>query len=141
MLVEVKAMVPEERVGEFYGMLGQWLQGAAPLAQVPGQRSEWGPEDGPLAARVREGLPANGGRLLDLLLAEGELDTESIAAQIGLSDGSQVTGVAGWVGRIANTVGRLSPIKTTQTGGGTLWRLDPDVADLFRQPTEVRKEV
>lgn len=132
MLVEVRSMVPEELVPEYYVMVGKWLQGAAPKGAPGHSRSEWGPEDTPLAMQMREGLPANAGRLLDLLLDQGELDTDGIAAAIGLGDASQVTGVAGWVGRVANTVGRLSPIKTSQTSQGTVWRLDPEVAALFR---------
>lgn len=132
MLVEVRSMVPEELVPEYYMMVGRWLQGASPTGPTASSRREWGPDDAPLALQMRDGLPPNAERLLDLLLDEGELDTDGIAAAIGLGGGSQVTGVAGWVGRVANTVGRLSPIKTSQTSQGTVWRLDPEVAALFR---------
>lgn len=132
MLVEVRSMVPEELVPEYYVMVGRWLQGASSTGALAPSRREWGPDDAPLARQMREGLPPNAGRLLDLLLDEGELGTERVAEAVGLGDPSQVTGVAGWVGRIANTVGRLSPIKTSQTSQGTVWRLDPEVAALFR---------
>ena len=132
MLVEVRTMVTEELVPDYYLMVGRWLQGASATGTASSARREWGPDDGALALQMREGLPPNAGRLLDLLIDEGELDTEAITAAMGLADASQVTGVAGWVGRVANTVGRVSPVKTSQTSQGTQWRLDPDVAALFK---------
>lgn len=130
MLVEVTVKVPEEKVGDFYLMHGQWLQSLGRV-EVPEGRKEWASEDADLADEVREALPANSAALLDLLLARGSLTTEEVARELGL-DVSQVTGVAGWVGRIAKTVNRLSPIKTRQVAGSTEWRVEEDVSKLFR---------
>jgi hypothetical protein len=130
MLVEVTVRVPEERVGDFYLMHGQWLQSLGQAEAQPG-REEWSSKDVSLASEMKKALPANSAALLDLLVRKESLTTEEVAHELGL-DVSQVTGVAGWVGRVANTVNRRSPIKTRQVDGSTEWRVERNVSKLFK---------
>ncbi len=135
MLVEVTVKVPEDRLGEFYLMHGQWLGALDPKEGAP-ERVEWRSEDNEPAGAMWTDLPPNSATLLELLVAEGEMDGESIVQRLGLNDVSQVTGVAGWVGRVAKRVGRTSPIKTRPLSEGTAWRVEPDVAQLFNQASQ-----
>jgi hypothetical protein len=117
------------------GNEGVGREGLDPQEAAP-DRVEWGSGDIAPATAMWTGLPPNSTSLLELLIAEGEMDGESIVQRLGLNDVSQVTGVAGRVGRVAKRVGRTSPIKSRTLAEGTVWRVEPDAAQLFKQVSE-----
>lgn len=139
MLVDVTVKVQEHRLAEFYAMYGQWFAAGSTKSPEAGIRREWTDDDGELARSAWERFPAKPRLLLELLLADGELDSGEIVRRLGLRDTSQVTGLAGWVGRVCNEFDRVSPVRTRPLdGGGTAWGVESSVARIF---TEAKRAV
>jgi hypothetical protein len=134
MLVDVTVKVQEDRLAEFYAMYGEWFAAGSTTGPPRRVRQEWAAGDSALARSAWERFPNKPRDLLELLLAESELDSEAIVSRLGLKESSQVTGLAGWVARVCNEFGRGTPVKTRPIdGGGTAWRVESTVARMFEE--------
>src|SRR5215207_861964 len=109
-LVQIEVMVPQARVGEFYEMLGRWLQGpprsspvldlpaASPSIAVAPERRSWteGSREELLrdAEIVSRNLSLGAKRILDHLLDQpnNEALATSLAEDLGLASANGVAG-------------------------------------------------
>jgi hypothetical protein len=130
-MTEITVTVPDDKVGEFYVVYGQWLQSVA--GQNGKAAIHWSAADINLAVQVWKKLPANSRQVIAILVGVEELDAASLAEDIGLKDVSQLTGVNGWIGRISNEFGRRTPVKAKASDKGTAYWMEPGVAELFKK--------
>lgn len=131
--VVVTVQVPQERLGDFHQMYGNWLQAGQPGEGRAPTAIEWTGRDNGLSAAMRSRLPKNAWTLLRLLSTEGETEAASILQRLGLKDTSQLNGVNGWVGRVSHEFGRKTPIKSKLVAGKPVWWVEPEVAELFKR--------
>ena len=129
--LQVSVQVPEERLGDFHQMFGNWLE-QTQLQGVQKAPPEWSAADAERVPHMRTLLPKNSAALLDLLCKEGEMDVPLLVQRLGLKDPAQLNGVNGWVGRISNQFGRKSPITAKLIDGRPVWWVKPEVAALFK---------
>jgi Family of unknown function (DUF6416) len=141
-MIDVTVKVPEDRVGEFYEMVGRWLTGeelavGALGSPVTGLK-DWtdSPEDLTLARVVWEKLSPRAKAIFSLLMDNpGEkVSAEDLASACDIPHG--IYGVAGamsWPGRHCAAVNRHLPVKWQEgsdDSGGLYW-FEPETADLF----------
>jgi hypothetical protein len=132
-MMDVTVKVPEDRLGEFFLMYGQWLQGLGNGESGSAERLEWTITDETLAGEFVRKLPESGRRFLDLMISTGEMNGRSIVGPLGLNEVTQLPGVHGWIGRVSKAFGRKNPIKARPTADGTIWWVEPPVAELFER--------
>ena len=133
MLVDVTVKVPEEALGAFHVMFGEWLHGVRDGQKKTAERLEWGADDGQIAQEMWDDLPgANTKGFIDALIEGGEMDSASVASRLGLNPG-QLPGVHGWIGRVSVKFGRKNPVKAGATAKGTVWWADPVAGELFKR--------
>jgi hypothetical protein len=97
-------------------------------------RREWTLQDAKSAGPFLDGLPENPRTFLKLIAAEGTLGETEVVKQLGLQNPKQITGLHGWVGRVAAAFGLKSPVKSEpDSKGGAIWSMDPEIAMLFKE--------
>jgi hypothetical protein len=135
MMVEVQVQVPETHVAEFYAMYGLWLQRVQRGDADGGldTRQRWTPEDGELAAQVWPELPPNCAKMLEFVIERGITDAKPLVEALDYKEPTQLVGVNGWIGRICARFDRRSPIKASATPNGTVWSIDTEIGEMFKQ--------
>jgi hypothetical protein len=143
-MIDVTVKVPEDRVGEFYEMVGRWLTGEepaeGPLGSPVSGLKYWtdSPEDLALARVVWEKLSPRAKAVFSLLMDRpGEkVSGKDLASACDIPNGKYgVAGVLAWPGRHSAAVNRHLPAKWQEgsdDSGGLYW-FEPEVADLFRK--------
>lgn len=140
-MIEVKVLVDESRIAEFYEMYGRWLARDAPseATQMPPAKS-WGSTDDDLAlARVVWGKLSERARdVFGAMIDEpGEkFSGETLAADLDIPNGKYgVAGVLAWPGRHCAAVGRVLPVQYEEgpKGESASYWMTPEVAALFEQ--------
>jgi hypothetical protein len=145
---EIKVLVPEERVAEFYQFFGAWLAGAAAPAVGPGHQvgnpevevAPWGQteEDLGLAQVVWEKLSERAQAMFEVLMESPgeEFSGEALAEQLSIPNGKYgVAGVLAWPGRHSYGVGRELPVRYRDgvVGESANYWMTEDVAELFKK--------
>jgi hypothetical protein len=136
---EVKILVPEERIPEFYGMVGRWLAGSGALdADADTKLDDWQNTDDDLVlAKVVWGKLSERARaLFNALINEPEIKFtgEQLASDLDIPNGKYgVAGVLAWPGRHCLAVGRHLPVKYEEgpVGGSANYWITTEVAALF----------
>jgi hypothetical protein len=133
-MIDITVKVPEDHVAEFYRRHADWLQALTNVDGAELARREWTARDAKYADPVRDGLPDGPKAFFELIVAEGRLGEEDVVSRLGLSNPKQITGLHGWVGRVAAAFGLKSPIKAEpDSEGGAIWSIDPAVGALFQR--------
>jgi hypothetical protein len=134
---EAKVWVPDERLPDFYTMVGQWLTGSASTSAdvAPWADTE---EDLVRARIVWEKLSPRGQALFGVLMdAPGErFGGLQLATDLDIPNGMYgVAGVLAWPGRHSAAVGRVIPVdyEDGPPGEGAYYWMEPPVAALFRK--------
>jgi hypothetical protein len=143
-VIDVTVKVPEDRVGEFYEMVGRWLRSEELADDALGPPvtglKDWtdSQEDLALARVVWGKLSPRGKAIFSLLIDHpGEkVSAEELARACDIPNGRYgVAGALSWPGRHCAAVNRHHPAGW-QEGfddcGGLYW-FEPEVADLFRR--------
>jgi hypothetical protein len=143
-MIDVTVKVPEDRVGEFYEIVGRWLTGeelavGALGSPVTGLK-DWtdSPEDLALARVVWEKLSPRGKAVFSLLMGRPseKVSAEDLASACDIPNGRYgVAGVLAWPGRHCAAVNRHLPVQWKEgsdDSGGLYW-FEPETADLFRK--------
>lgn len=136
-MIDVTVKIPEDRVGEFYELVGRWLSGEQTGGSDASEASvatQWTNSDEDVAlARVMWGKFSPRAKALFALLMEHpghRITGEDIATTLDIPNGMYgVAGVLAWPGRHSAAVGRVLPIHWES---GSYW-VDQEVADLFRK--------
>ncbi|GGV42022.1 hypothetical protein GCM10010495_69590 [Kitasatospora herbaricolor] len=137
-LIEVRVLVDEDRVPEFYEMVGRWL-GSPPLPdEETGTLAPWAPglQDLQFARTVWEKLSDRAQALFETLIASPgrRFSAEELAEQLHLPNGKYgVAGVLAWPGRHCRKVGRPLPVEfaPTPVGEGADYWMTAEAAALF----------
>jgi hypothetical protein len=141
-MIDVTVKVPEERVGEFYEMLGRWLTGAEladdAIDQPVTGLKDWtdSQEDVALAGTVWGKLSPRAKAVFSLLMDHpGQpMSGEDLASACDIPNGKYgVAGVLAWPGRHCAAVNRNLPSQWrggSDDSGGIYW-VEREVADLF----------
>jgi hypothetical protein len=142
-VIDVTVKVPEDRIGEFYEMVGRWLTGEelddALGSPVTGLK-DWtdSQEDLVLARVVWEKLSPRAKAIFSLLMDHpGEkVSADELASACDIPNGRYgVAGAQAWPGRHCAAVNRKLPVlwqEGSDDSGGLYW-FEPEVADLFRK--------
>jgi len=136
-MIDVTVKIPEDRVGEFYELVGRWLSGeqtGGADASEASVAAYWTNSDGDVAlARVIWGKFSPRAKALFTLLMDHpghRITGEDIAKTLDIPNGMYgVAGVLAWPGRHSAAVGRVLPIRWES---GSYW-IEQEVADLFRK--------
>ena len=147
-MIDVTVKIPEDRVAEFYGLVGRWLagelrentvdgEGLVPEAH-PAPPSEWATseEDLALARLVWKKLSPRAVAFFSALMAEPgrRMSGEELADGLEIPNGKYgIAGVLAWPGRFCAAVNRTLPCRYEAGPAGTsasYW-MEPEVAQLF----------
>jgi hypothetical protein len=139
---EIKVLVDEARLPEFYEMYGRWLAGK-PADEVAESKVQlpWGSTDEDLAlARVIWGKLSDRAKAMFSILMdkpETPFSAEYIAETVHIPNGKYgVAGVLAWPGRHSVAVGRKLPVSyeegETPADGSVYW-MTSEVAALFKK--------
>jgi hypothetical protein len=143
-MIDVTVKVPEDRVGEFYEVVGRWLTGEEmagnPLGSPVAGLKDWtdSQDDLALARVVWDKLSPRATAIFSLLMDHpGErMSAEDLASACDIPNGKYgVAGALGWPGRHCAAVNRNLPARYEEgsdESGGIYW-FEPEVADLFRK--------
>jgi hypothetical protein len=143
-MIDVTVKVPEDRVGEFYEMLGRWLTGEELADDALGPPAaglkDWtdSPEDLALARVVWEKLSPRANAIFSLLMDHParKVSAEDLASACDIPHGKYgVAGALAWPGRHCAAVNRNLPLRWKEgsdDSGGIYW-VEREVADLFRK--------
>lgn len=138
---EIKVLVDEARVAEFYEMFGRWLAGR-PAEDLPETKPQlpWGSTDDDLALAqvVWEKLSDRAKALFGVLMdaPETKVSGEKLADDLEIPNGKYgVAGVLAWPGRHCLAVGRQLPVKYADgaVGESANYWMTQEVAALFRK--------
>lgn len=140
-MIEIKVLVDEARVGEFYEMFGRWLAGKTvddtpePKPQLPWGNTE---EDLALAQVLWGKLSDRAKALFGVLMdtPEQTVSGEQLAEDLNIPNGKYgVAGVLAWPGRHCLAIGRALPVKYADgpVGESANYWMTQDVAALFRK--------
>jgi hypothetical protein len=143
-LIEVTVKIPEERVGEFYELVGRWLAGAQleaePLDMPATTPTDWTQSDDDLAlARAVWGKFSPRAQAFFALLmdhAGHKMSAENLAATLDIPHGKAgVAGVLAWPARHCAAVNKTVPWQWEEgsEGGGALYWVETKVAIVFRK--------
>jgi uncharacterized protein DUF6416 len=143
MLIDVTVKIPEERVGDFYEVVGRWLSGEQPeeeTSDTSARLKDWknSDDDLVLARLVWEKFSPYAKALFSLLMDQPghKVSSEDLAATLGIPNGkSGVAGVLAWPARhcaAVNKVGLWSWEPGPEGDGASYW-IEPEVADLFKR--------
>jgi hypothetical protein len=143
-VIDVTVKVPEDRVGEFYALVGRWLAGeplASEVADAPVTRNKnWtdSEEDLPLARQVWGKLSPPARAMFSTLIDEPErrVSGQDLASVLEIPNGKNgVAGVLAWPARYCAAVNRDLPWcwEYSPDGSGAHYWFEREVADLFRK--------
>ncbi|MDX6287614.1 MAG: hypothetical protein QOG53_3099 [Frankiales bacterium] len=143
-MVEVKVLVPGERVPDFYEMFGRWLAGTADEAPSSTKPVQWSntEDDLALAKAVWEKLSDRARALFSKLMdapADQKFNGEQLAHELHIPNGKYgVAGVLAWPKRHSAAVGRWLPVtyKDGPVGEPARYWMEADVAAVFRKARE-----
>jgi hypothetical protein len=142
---EVKVLVPEDRVPEFYEMFGRWLAGVETAGESAGPVTEWRDTEDDLAlAKVLWGkLSDRAQAMFGVLMAEPDrkFSGEWLASELEIPNGKYgVAGVLAWPGRHCKALGRQMPIRQEEgdVGDSANYWMTPEIAALFRKARDDR---
>ena len=127
--LEVKVLVPRERVAQFYAMVGQWLAGDDEDPE-PVELEPWSENDLDRAQTVWGKMSRPARALFGVLMENpGErISGEQLAQDLEIANGRfGVAGVLAWPGRYCYAVERKFPVKWET---GDYW-MSPEIAALF----------
>lgn len=143
-MIDVTVKIPEDRVGEFYELVGRWLAGQhSPRgADMPegtdSTMAEWTNSDDnvQLARMVWDKCSARARAMFSLLMDRPghRVSGDELAAMLEIPNGKYgIAGVLAWPGRHCTAVGRrpLWKWEDGPPGGSASYWIDKDVADLF----------
>jgi len=143
-MIDVTVKIPEERVAEFYAMVGRWLSGAGPpneVASAPAITAKnWtnSEKDLALAREVWEKLSAPAKAVFSQLIdhpGQG-VSGEDLAEALSIPNGKNgVAGVLAWPARYCAALNRSQPWRWQDRldGRGAYYWFEREVADLFKQ--------
>ena len=144
-MIDITVKIPEDRVGEFYELVGRWLAGA-PLTATDAPDEAHSPavawtnnqEDLVLAKVVWEKFSPRAKAMFSMLMdAPGQkFSAVQLAEALDIPNGMYgVAGVLAWPGRHCLAVGRTIPTQYEEgsKGEGSSYRIEPEVAELFNQ--------
>jgi hypothetical protein len=146
-MIDVTVKVPEERLGEFYELVGTWLSGerrggGADVASFadPSTTREWAntDDDVALARTVWEQFSPHARAVFSLLMDHPgqKVSGDDLAAALAIPKGKYgIAGVLAWPGRRCAAVGRrpLWKWEAGPAGGSASFWIDKEVADLFKK--------
>jgi hypothetical protein len=153
-LVEIKIMIEEQRIAEFYSMYGVWMGGdaatkgsvgganvASSLQLLPWADSE---EDLGLAQDLWAKLPERAKSMFGLLLDSPgkKVSAAAIGSSLEIPHGiSGVAGVLAWPGRYSAGMGKQLPVQKEdgELGKGANYWIEEDIAELFNKARSVAK--
>ena len=144
MLIDVTVKIPEERVGDFYEIVGRWLSGEQigdEMNDTPGgAQKKWtnSGDDLVLARVVWEKFSPRAKALFSLLMDQPghKVSGEDLAATLDIPNGkSGVAGVLAWPARHCAAVNRLGTWEwgPGPDGNGAYYWVEPEVAALFKK--------
>lgn len=137
---EIRVLVPEERVADFYKWFGGWLD--TPERYEPGaaapdhDRVDWSntPEDKELAEKLWAKLSGRAKALFGHLIdqPDARFSGKELAATLDIPNGRYgVAGILAWPGRYCLAMHRHLPIRWSDQEGA-YW-MEPSVAQLFAE--------
>jgi hypothetical protein len=138
--IDVRVMVEEDRLPEFYSMYGRWMAGNVPIASevatlelLPWRHNQ---EDLGLAQELWVKLPDRAKAMFNLLIDSPgrKLSAATIGASLDIPHGiSGVAGVLAWPGRYSAAVGKKLPVRKEdgKLGQGANYWIEQDIAELF----------
>jgi hypothetical protein len=143
-MIDITVKVPEERVPEFYALVGSWLSGELEGGEARSgpstPASEWTntDDDVPLARIVWNKLSPQAKELFSLLMDNpgSKISGEKLADTLNIPNGKYgIAGVLAWPGRHSAAVNRAVPweYEPGPVGGSANYWMETDVAELFRK--------
>jgi hypothetical protein len=145
-MIDVTVTIPEDRVADFYELVGRWLSGGLQRtgADLPepadSPAKEWTDTEGDvrLARVVWEKLSPRAMAVFSLLMAHPgrKLSGDDLAATVKIPNGKYgIAGVLAWPGRHCAAVDRrpLWRWESGPPGGSASFWVDKEVADLFER--------
>ena len=143
MLIDVTVKIPEERVGDFYEIVGRWLSGEQigdEMTDTPaGTAKKWtnSDDDLVLARLVWEKFSPRAKALFSLLMNQPghKVSGEDLAATLDIPNGkSGVAGALAWPARHCAAVNRTGTWEWgSGPGNGAYYWVEPEVAALFKK--------
>jgi hypothetical protein len=130
-LLEVKVLVPRERIGQVYALVSQWVAGEDEDAAAA-ELEPWSESDLDRAQTVWGKMSKPARALFGVLMENpGErVSGELLAQDLHIANGRfGVAGVLAWPGRYCYAVEREFPVKWET---GDYW-MAAEIADLFKQ--------
>ncbi len=142
-MIDVTVKIPEERVGDFYEMVGRWLSGEHvedKVTDTPAEPRNWtnSNDDLVLARLVWEKFSPRAKAVFSLLMDHPghRVSGRDLAARLNSPHGtSGVAGVLAWPARHCAAVNRVGPWQweyTAEDDSAYYW-IEPKVADLFKK--------
>lgn len=138
---EVKVLVPEERVAEFYQWFGEWLEnpdrarGVAEVRELELEKWQNSPEDIEVARKVWGLFSPRARKLFDFLMdsAGDRFPADFLAEKIGLTTGAYgVSGVLGGAGKRCYSVGKSWMWEwEIDEEKGSMYAVEPEIAEIF----------
>ena len=138
-LVEVNVKIPASRIGDFYSVLGQWMDGP-PLARGESRRGghvqRWGGgrTDMKFAYHVLRKLSPPAKRLFGILISNPGVryGAAQLAELASIENGRYgIAGVLAWPARYCDELRRPLPIEMEARDGGSIYWMEEDVARAF----------
>jgi hypothetical protein len=139
-LVDVRVKIPASRIGDFYRVLGEWMDGP-PLARSDSRRGahvqRWGDNratDVKVACVVLQKLSPPGRRLFRVLISNPGVRyaADQLAELASIENGRYgIAGVLAWPTRYCDELRRPLPIEMEARDGGSIYWMDEYVAGAF----------
>jgi hypothetical protein len=143
MLIDVTVKIPEERVGDFYELIGRWLseeQLADEVTDTSAGPRSWtdSNEDLAVARAVWEKFSPRAKAVFSLLMDQpgDRVSAKYLASTLDIPHGtSGVAGVLAWPARHCAAVNRVGPWRWEYKPeeDTTYYWIEPEVADLFKK--------
>lgn len=135
---EIKVLVSENRVADFYKWFGAWLDNAAPheaSSQSPDiERVTWTAKDQDLAEALWAKLSGRARALFGHLIDRPgvKFSGEELATVLEIPNGRYgIAGVLAWPGRYCLKMGRWLPVNWSEEVGA-YW-MEPPIAQMFAE--------
>jgi len=142
-LLDVTVKVPGDRIADFYAMYGRWLGGeqlveVVDTDSVDNQRLPWDTKEDLALAKEAWALFPKRAQLVFSTLIDNpgkQFSGDELANMHDIPNGKWgVAGVLAWPGRYLWKLGRVLHFKADPNPeGGSLYSMEPDLADLFRR--------
>jgi Family of unknown function (DUF6416) len=142
-MIDVTVKIPEERVGDFYELVGRWLSEESVADEVTdtsaGPKSWTNSNDDLVLARsVWEKFSARAKAVFSLLMDQpgDKVSSKYLASTLDIPNGtSGVAGVLAWPARHCAAVNRVGPWRweSRPEEDTTYYWIEPKVADLFKK--------